>query len=156
MHMEVGDNMYGITFKSEDILNRAIEKGLWVIIGNYLVLKRWSKGMAMDEVDFSVIQFNIQVHNLPIEMLTIKNAEVIGNKMGCFIQADREWINEGIGKCFLRIKVRIQVNKPLIDGFWLPIREKERRWIMIKYEKLYELCFAYRRLASFEELWGGY
>ena len=46
--------------------------------------------MAVEEVDFSVIEFNIQVHNLPIEMLTRRNAEVIGNKLVCFIRANEE------------------------------------------------------------------
>ena len=75
---EVGDNIYRISFKFEEILRRAMDEGPWSIMGNSMVLKRWVKGRAFKEVDFSVIEFNIQVHNLPIKMLTRKNAEVIG------------------------------------------------------------------------------
>ena len=36
----------------------------------------------------------------------------------------------------------LQVDKPLIEGFWLPKSEKGRRWINVRYERLFDFCFA--------------
>ena len=96
---EVGD-MYGISYKSEDIMNKVIEEGSWAIMGNHLILKKWKKGTVAKKVDFSMIEFNIQVHNLPLELLTVKNVKVIGNRLGRFIRMDDEWVKKGIGRFF--------------------------------------------------------
>ena len=42
-----------------------------------MVVKEWKKGEVLEEIIFTEIEFWIQIHNLPIEMMTSKNAEMI-------------------------------------------------------------------------------
>ena len=58
--------MYGISFKFEDILSRVMDERPWSIMGNCMVLKRWIKGRATKKMNLPVIEFNIQVYNLPM------------------------------------------------------------------------------------------
>ena len=85
---EVGVNQYGISFKTEDMMEKALDEGLWSIIGFSLTLKRWLKRVSMEDVEFKEIAFWIQAYNIPIDLLIIKNAEVIGNRMGRLIRVD--------------------------------------------------------------------
>ncbi|XVF08966.1 hypothetical protein REPUB_Repub07fG0050100 [Reevesia pubescens] len=40
------------------------------------------------EIDFSRIQYLVQIHNLPFDMLTKKNAEVIRKALGDLVNVD--------------------------------------------------------------------
>ncbi|XVE54154.1 hypothetical protein DITRI_Ditri03aG0057800 [Diplodiscus trichospermus] len=110
---KVGRNMYGISFKTKEILRR-----------------------------------------LPIELMTRRNAEVIGMRLGRVVEIDDQWIMRGIGRAFMRIRVGIKVAEPQIEGFWLSRGEKGRTWIQIRYEKLAEFCFSYGMLGHFLNNYG--
>ena len=43
---------------------------------------------------------------------------------------------EGGGKGFLRIRVALKWSKPLLDGFWVPRKERGNVWASMRYEKL--------------------
>ena len=49
---------------------------------------------------------------------------------------------EGVGRIFLRIRLGLKVDEPLVEEFWLPKEVKEKSWVHIRYEKLLEFCFA--------------
>ena len=42
------------------------------------------------EVDFSEVDFWVQVHNLLVELMTVKNTEVIDGKLGRLIGVDEQ------------------------------------------------------------------
>ena len=143
---EVGVNVYGISFRSESFLRRAVEEGPWSIMGCCFIVKKWLRGDLVKKVDFSEVKFWVQVHNLPMELMTQSNAEVIGRKLGRLIKIDDQRIVEGVGRIFLRIRLGLKVEQPLVEGFWLLRKVKERSWVQIKYEKLSEFCFGCGRL----------
>ncbi|XVF84491.1 hypothetical protein PTKIN_Ptkin17bG0041100 [Pterospermum kingtungense] len=58
---------------------------------------------------------------------------------------DPDW-NSGIGRFFLRMMVAMDVSKPLIPGFWVPRRDRERVWAKVRYEKMADFYFACGRL----------
>ena len=59
----------------------------------------------------------MQIHNFPIELLTSKNAEVIGGRLGRLIKVDDLWVVEGVGIGFMSIRLGMQINKLLVEGF---------------------------------------
>ncbi|XVF21424.1 hypothetical protein REPUB_Repub12eG0089100 [Reevesia pubescens] len=81
------------------------------------------------------------VHGLPMEMMTVKNAERIGTKVGRLLRIEDLVQSRGIGRGFLRIRVMMDVQAPLVDGFWLPQEGNEKLWIQIQYEKLVDFCY---------------
>ncbi|XVF06989.1 hypothetical protein REPUB_Repub06bG0099000 [Reevesia pubescens] len=46
-------------------------------------------------------------------------------------------------QCFLRIRVAIEVHKPLMAGFWVPRSRKAKVWAEIKYVKLFNFYYDY-------------
>ncbi|XWS27547.1 hypothetical protein CRYUN_Cryun26dG0125300 [Craigia yunnanensis] len=46
-----------------------------------------------------------------------------------------------MGRCFLRIRVAMEVAKPLVTGFWVTREGNRKVWVKIKYEKISDFCF---------------
>ena len=65
-----------------------MEVGPWNIEGYPLILKMWNQNMAVEDIDFSSLPLWIQVHDLPIELLSKENAEEIGAMVGEVLEVD--------------------------------------------------------------------
>ena len=77
-----------------------------------------------------------------MDLMTQRNAEVIGRKLGRLVKIDDQKIIKGVGRSFLRLRLGVKVDEALVEGFWLPREVKETNWVQIRYEKLSEFCFA--------------
>ncbi|OMO70439.1 hypothetical protein COLO4_28598 [Corchorus olitorius] len=83
---EVGMKMYSISFVSKEGMMRALEGNPWSIMGHCLNLKKWPANTPVAQLDFKGIQFWIQIHNLPRELMTKQNGENIGKSLGEIIE----------------------------------------------------------------------
>ena len=142
---EIRANMYTVSFVNRQSMEEALEKGPWSMMGCCFNLKKWDVKQAVQDISFLKVSFWIQVHKLPLEMLTRTNTERIGRVLGDLEKVeDPEW-KSGMGRCFLRMKMAIDVEKPLVAGFWVP-RENGKVWAEVKYEKVADFCFECGRL----------
>ncbi|OMO94054.1 reverse transcriptase [Corchorus capsularis] len=87
-----------------------------------------------------------EIHDLPLEMLSNKNAKIIGQTIGSVINIDEPTGLKGFGQSFLRIRVGIKVDDPLICGFWVPRRNRGKLWAKIRYERLADFCYSCGKL----------
>uniref|UniRef100_A0A803LW54 Zinc knuckle CX2CX4HX4C domain-containing protein n=1 Tax=Chenopodium quinoa TaxID=63459 RepID=A0A803LW54_CHEQI len=84
--------------------------------------------------------------------LTDEEGVVLGGdyvEIGGFVEAD-ESDPLGCNDC-LRIKVLVDVNKPLRRGLFLAMGQNKPRWVDVKYERLAEFCFFCGRLDHTEK-----
>lgn len=58
---------------------------------------------------------------------------------------------ENINKTILRLKVEINVNEPLLVGFWWKNSVGEDKWATIKYERLSDYCYGFGYLGHTTE-----
>ncbi|OMO55831.1 hypothetical protein COLO4_35857 [Corchorus olitorius] len=151
---ELGKNLYGLSFRIKKGTDFALNNGPWSIIGHHLILKRWDITKAVKEFEFNEIQLWIQVHNLPFVMQTLTNARKIGGTIGKIIDIEDPSWNFGIGRGFLRIKVELDIDKRLVEGFWVPKQNDERIWCDIKYERLADFCYCCGRMGHTEKTYG--
>ena len=54
---EMGRNRYCIYFRSKVMMQRALDEGLWSVMGESLILQRWSEGLTIEELDFTEVVF---------------------------------------------------------------------------------------------------
>ena len=66
----------------------------------------------------------------------------ISNEMGEFIMVDAPKSGLAWGP-FLRIKVNIDITKPLMRGKMIQIDDLEASWVAFKYERLLIFCYIY-------------
>lgn len=62
-----------------------MQKGPWSVMNYLLVLKEAQRGVTMEEMDFSLCPFWVQVHGLPISCMTKTNATKIGKLFADFL-----------------------------------------------------------------------
>lgn len=138
--------------KSED-LEDALDWCPWVIQGNCLSLKRWKLGMRIADVQFHILQFWVQIHGLEVEKFSKQNAERIGESLGNVLEVDDILGLMGLDRDFVRIKVEVDIWKPLQAGFWYRRRNREMVWAKSKYERFPEYCFGCGKLGHVERLY---
>ncbi|OMO87082.1 hypothetical protein COLO4_20806 [Corchorus olitorius] len=61
---EVGDNLYGFSFKTEKERVRALEEGPWFVKESCMMMKKWQQGLNVSEMDFQTASFWIQIEGL--------------------------------------------------------------------------------------------
>nr|POE62312.1 uncharacterized protein CFP56_72888 [Quercus suber] len=66
--------------------------------------------------------------------------EEIGSKLGKFIEVDRRSWHSDQAK-FMRVRVELEIDKPLRRGAYIASSEGERLWLTFKYERLPTVCF---------------
>ncbi|KAJ1390976.1 Zinc finger, CCHC-type [Sesbania bispinosa] len=138
---DIGPNKFLFHFTDEDLMKRIIREAPWNVLGNHLNIQPWNPELSIEEVSFNLSPFWIQIHGLPIEMMTVKNASSIGSKLGSILRVENPMVEGHLLRSFFRVKVLINISKSFITGFWLPRKNLPRTWIKIKYEKLMDFCY---------------
>ncbi|KAL4353640.1 hypothetical protein GQ457_06G004930 [Hibiscus cannabinus] len=129
----------------------------WSINNKLLILKEWPKEATLEEIDFSLAEFWVQIHNVPMALLNGNNAEKIGKLFPKFIKSniDAEQSVRWDGQ--LRIFVAFRIEDPLKTGFILNRSSFNPIEVSFKYERLPEFCFSCGRLGHAEkECWYDY
>jgi len=111
-----------------------------------LFLKYWDNASTYSDTDFSTGAFWVQVHGLPLDMTSEKNARSIGSCFGDLLKID--YADSGLlcRKSFIRLRVQINLMDPLAPGFTHRRPPKEPTWIQYKYERLFDFCCTCGRL----------
>lgn len=105
-------------------------------MSNTVILKFWEPEEAIDEVDFSTLYIWLRAHGLPRGKLTEENGFKIGYLVGTPILVDLRPSTLQ----YLRIRVEIKVDEPLLTGFWLERANLPKKWINFRYERLAIFC----------------
>lgn len=108
--------------------------------------------MTITDVQFNKLQFWVQIHGLEVEKFNKQNAERIGESMGNVLEVDEIMGPMGLDRDFVRIKVEVDILKPLQAGFWYRQRNGEVGRATIKYERLSEFYFGCGKLGHVERM----
>ena len=93
--------------------------------------------------EFAHIPIWIRVSKLPLGMMNRMVGEAIGEEVGEFVEMEKEDDGSAVGR-FMRIKVRIDICKPLMRGVTLNIAESNKDlWCPLVYEYLPDFCYIY-------------
>jgi hypothetical protein len=133
-------NKYLFTVSQESFCQRILDQGPWTIKGSLLLLQPWSSELAIDEVKLQYCAFWVQVHDLPRQFMTTKNAIRIGKTIGDILELDNNNSSGIISRPFLRLKIEINTSMPLASGFYMPCEGTKPWWIAFQYEHLDEYC----------------
>ncbi|KAI7983760.1 hypothetical protein LOK49_LG15G00619 [Camellia lanceoleosa] len=113
------DNLFLFTFEDDEDRQWVLEEAPWSVMGNLTVLKLVELRSPVSQMDFTWSPFWVQVHGLLMDKMTKTNGETIGQRLGRLIRVDGHCEGLLLNRSFLRIRVELDVTKPLPRGFFL-------------------------------------
>ena len=138
--VEVGSNLFQFKFNTEFDLERVFKGGPWTFDNQMLLLTKWKKGMKADNVELNHASLWVQIWGAPFDMISARVATEIGSRLGDVVEVERRRPKQDEANYFMRVKVALQLSKPLRRGGFIAGSDGERSWITYKYERLPILC----------------
>ena len=152
---DIGDNILLFEFEDNLDLERVLEYEPWTFDKHIVIFERVSTVEEIPSLEFLRAIFWVQFHNIPKKSLNPVISEVVGNSIGKVIEvADPE--DDGNRGEFLRVRISIDISKPLPRCRKLWYEGKQIGWVGLKYERLPNFCYWCGRLSHVErdcELW---
>ncbi|KAM0852301.1 hypothetical protein ACQ4PT_051857 [Festuca glaucescens] len=138
---DMGDNVFIFTLRQESGKNKSLNEGPWMFNESLLVVEEFVPTNTAVDYVFTTIPIWIRMFGLPLGMMDRETGGTIGDEVGEFMEV--EVGDDGFAKGkFLRVKVRINIKKPLMRGIMLDVgKEKAGLWCRFEYEYLPDFCF---------------
>lgn len=113
-----GRNMFAFKFQSQEDRNWVLHNGPWLFDRSLVILEEPKVNLRTSELRFNKTEFWLRLINLPVGFKNKHAAAMIGQKIGEFLEVDND--KEGLhwGES-MRIRVRLDITKPLLRGFML-------------------------------------
>lgn len=137
---EIGTNLYIFKFCHEVDVKRVLEDGPWAYENNMLILNQLGPSKNPQETVLNIAEMWVQAHNLPSSYYTENVAATIGSTLRTFVKANKKNF-EGSWKSFTRIRVQLDITKPLRRKLKMKKTGGEPFWVDFKYERLANFCF---------------
>lgn len=136
---EIEKNLFSFPFNHKRDMDKVLKMEPWTLNKHPLVLKKAEptiqpSAMVMDETPFW-----IRVYDLPLAGRNTSILQQIGKKCGRVIETDHSTI-KGLNRS-IRIKVMINLNKPLRRGTKIKLGVVEPIWLPLKYKRLQSFCY---------------
>ena len=116
--IEVGPNLFQFKFQSEIDMVQIIQDGPWSFDNQLLLLRRWQKGMTVENIELEHASLWIQIWGAPFDMVSPQVAKEVGSRLG--IVEEVEWKQRHDDpNFFMRVKVALPIGKPLRRGSFI-------------------------------------
>lgn len=140
---DLGENRFIFTFLQATGKRRALEDGPWMFGKDLVVMAEFDGAKTIDEVEFNSIPIWVQVLKMPLGLMNKTAGEMIGEMIGEVLEVDADDDDMAFGQ-YLRIKIRLNILKPLMRGVTLDLGDEEKKaekWCPLVYEFLPDFCY---------------
>lgn len=144
----VDSNLFVFQFFSSSDKERVTSGCPWTFKEQVLLLKEINGDEQPSEVIFDKAPFWIRLVDVPFNRRNVNVAYDVGEDFGGFIDYDDSdplgWEEE------MRIKVLLEIDKPLRRGVTISTGRGRSKWVDVKYERIGDLCFYCGRLGHMD------
>lgn len=141
--LEISPQRFLFQFAHEADIRRIVEGGPWAYENHLLVYERVADGVNPVDVSLEKAAFWIQLHYMPLGYISDNVVKRIGSKLGDIMEIDPNNFT-GVSKEYLRLRVMLDITKPLKDHVVLKIRNGgavQHHKVILKFERLPTFCF---------------
>uniref|UniRef100_A0A803MT30 CCHC-type domain-containing protein n=1 Tax=Chenopodium quinoa TaxID=63459 RepID=A0A803MT30_CHEQI len=140
----VETNLFVFQFFCEDDKIKVMEGYRWFFDKKLLLLTKIMGDEQPSTVCFSSSPFWVRIGDVPFNKRNLDFAFEIGEHLGGFLEFDD---SDPLGwEAFLRIKIMVDINKPLRRGLKVANGSSSPIWCGMQYERLAEFCYYCGRL----------
>ncbi|KAM1406714.1 hypothetical protein ACFXTH_001361 [Malus domestica] len=153
----VKENTFIITVPDESVAAKLLNQVPWGVMKKNFSVKLWPPELALEEVELEHVPFWVQIRGVPLCLISSENVKRLTKQVGVFMQLE----DPAKARGFLRVRILINADKPLISGCWLNRENNRDTWVEFRYERLQDFCYRCGRLnhvnleCSFEAHKGG-
>ncbi|GMY07172.1 hypothetical protein FCV25MIE_02411 [Fagus crenata] len=136
----IGDNLF--VFKFPDSIERSrVMKGTpWLFDNCLVLLQDFDGSRPANQIQFTWCCFWVQFHGVPLLYMTKQIGERVRGIFGSVEAVDV--LDDGVGwGPYLRVRVHVDITKPIPRGRLVTFGSIGQLWISFKYERLPWLCF---------------
>ncbi|XP_050207931.1 uncharacterized protein LOC126657306 [Mercurialis annua] len=151
----VAEHLFVFKFFHELDMRRVIEDGPWTFEKNLIITKRLSIGEIPGEIVLWFADFLVHVLDVLAGYATEKVGENVGNYLGKFVKCDLTPIR-GSGMNSFRIRVSLDVRRPLQRRMKLRRGGGKWSWLNFQYERLPMFCFCCGIIGHWEKFCAKY
>lgn len=144
------DNLFLFKFKDVRDKERVKEGCPWAFDNHLLMLQDFIGELRPEEYRWTHTQLWGRVHELPLEMRTKAMGEKIRHRIGQCISVDESLENGGCAD-FLRLKVEVEINKPLRRTVKIGYGKGKHVRGRISFDRLPTFCYFCGRLGHCED-----
>ncbi|KAF8395337.1 hypothetical protein HHK36_019282 [Tetracentron sinense] len=138
--LDLSKDMVLFMFDEVSDLNKVLANSPWAFNGHLLALQKWKEDTSVSEFVFDSISIWTQIHDLPLDWITRRIGMQLGSDIGCVEDVDIPF-GGILGGKFIRIRVCINLNRPLVQFVIAKRKNAEPRFLEVKYERLPIFCF---------------
>lgn len=143
-------NMFLFKFFHDRDMQRVLEDGPWTFNQQVLLLKKLNVDEQLKDIKLSELYMWVQVYDVPVGFKSEFVLKSIGNFIGKFMESDPRNF-QGMFKNYLRIRVAIDIHRPLKSQMRIKKPGGEWLWVKFKYERLPSFCFYCGRIGHTEK-----
>lgn len=133
-------NIFLFKFFHDLDVQRVLNDGPWTFNQQALLIKKLEDGDQLQSLKLSELYIWVQVFDVPIGFNSEYIHKGIGNYIGKFLASDPKNF-KGLWRNYVRIKVAIDVRRPLKSKMKMKKSGGDWIWINFKYERLPSFCF---------------
>ena len=142
---DLRENMLLFIFKDEADLEWVIKQSPCTFDKYLVALQKPDEDNSIESMSFNSLPFWVQLHNVPLNMMSKENAEGIGSTIGKVEEVDVPVSGQGYGR-FLRVRVKVKIRQPLCRGRLVNLGDRDPIWVTFRYERLPVFCYKYGKL----------
>jgi hypothetical protein len=135
----LGPNLFLIDLENWWDKDHILDGRPWTFDGDLLSLLEFDGLTPIEDMEFGNAAFWVRMYRLPLACMGRDVGLQVGSTVGEVVDIDV--LDDGVGWGeYLRVKIRIDLSKPLARGRIIKVQEKEL-WVAFQYEKIPRLCF---------------
>jgi hypothetical protein len=136
----MNENRLVFVFEDEADRERVMMGEPWAYDKHLVVLQCIEEDKAIDDVLFCKTSFWVQMHGLPVQRMNHETAVTIGSSLGSIVQVAEGEANVE-GGTVMRLRVNLDITKPLCRGRKVRFEKDRETWITFRYERLPNFCY---------------
>ncbi|KAF4371813.1 hypothetical protein F8388_023126 [Cannabis sativa] len=137
---ELGGNKYIFQFYHETDIQRVMDMSPWTFKNSPCIFERLKPGDVPREVPLHHLDIWVQLHDIRSGFKTERVVWDAGKYIGGFIKSDENNFN-GFWRDYLRVQVRLNIEKPLKHRMKLQQIGGDWFWIKFHYKFVLTFCF---------------
>lgn len=123
----LGNHIALFIFYDKIEIDKILASEPWSFYKHLMVLQCYDQDMPIRTMKFNVVNFWVQVHDIPICFRTKPVVEEICSSIGLILHLVEK--HEGVGGGFIRVRVAIDILQPLCHGRLITLEDGQKHWV---------------------------